>query len=89
MISCIDGDVCSRKKCNECLLDDCRNTLLVLEEAEKMWLLTHEEVIKKKIKRTYPECYECPFLERRGENNIYCFYRSKDECLLRRKENES
>lgn len=84
MIKCIDGEVCIKKKCKVCPLDDCKNTLKILEEAERMYYLTHEEVIQKQIKRDYPECYECPFMERRGDN-IYCFYRSKQECLLRRR----
>lgn len=87
MIKCINEDVCYNLKCKVCPLDNCRETLHVLEEAERMWLLTHEEIINKQIKRDYPECLQCPFLERRGDN-IYCFYRSKEECLLRRKKNE-
>jgi len=50
-----------------------------------MWHLTKEEVMNKKIKREYPECAECPFLEKRGANEVYCFYRSKNECLINKK----
>lgn len=50
-----------------------------------MYYLTKEELKNKKIKREYPECAKCPFLERRGANEIYCFYRVKDECLLKNK----
>ncbi len=49
------------------------------------YYLTKEEIMNKQIKRTYPECYKCPFLEKRGTNEVYCFYRSKDECLLKNK----
>ena len=49
-----------------------------------MWYLTKEEIEKRQIKREYPECSECPFLEKRGANEVYCFYRVKEECLLRK-----
>lgn len=52
-----------------------------------MYYLTKEEVRNKQIKREYPECGNCPFLEKRKtDNSIYCFYRSKEECLLREKD---
>lgn len=88
MIECLLSDkVCSNtnKKCKECILDDCKKTLLAIEEEEKMWFLTEEEILKKQIKREYPECSDCPFWEKRDKNTIYCFYRSKDECLLKNK----
>lgn len=47
------------------------------------WLLTKEEIFEKQIKREYPECFQCPFLEKRGKNEVYCIYRYKEECLLR------
>ena len=49
------------------------------------YYLTREEVRNKKIKRQYPECGKCPFLEKRTINEIYCFYRCKEECLLKEK----
>lgn len=88
MIRCLETDrVCSNtnKKCNICPLDDCRNTLHILEEEERMYWLTKEELFNKKIQREYPECQNCSFLERRGDNEVYCFYRAKEECLLRNK----
>ena len=88
MVECLLSDkVCSNtnKKCKECILDDCKKTLLAIEEEEKMYYLTKEEVLNGKIKREYPECANCPFLEKRGTNEVYCFYRSKDECLLKNK----
>lgn len=57
----------------------------LLEEQERMYYLTKEEIFQGKIKREYPECAKCPFLEKRGANEVYCFYRMKDECLLRSK----
>lgn len=50
-----------------------------------MYYLTKEEIMEGQIKRMYPECYQCPFLEKRSANEIYCFYRFRDECLLRDK----
>ena len=49
-----------------------------------MYYLTQEELNKKQIKKEYPECANCSFLEKRKtDTSIYCFYRIKEECLLK------
>lgn len=68
-------EICMSKACKDCML--CKE--------EDMYYLTKEEVFNRQIQREYPECANCPFLEKRGANEVYCFYRSKDECLLRNK----
>lgn len=81
----ITNEICSNcnKKCKDCKLDDCRNTLLLLEEEEKMWINTKDDIFKKKLNRQYPECSNCPYLEKRSDNKVYCFYRCKDKCILK------
>ena len=48
------------------------------------YYLTKDEVFQKQIQREFPECSKCSFLEKRGDNEVYCFYRCKEECLLRK-----
>lgn len=46
--------------------------------------LTKEELLKKQIRKSYPECEKCPFWEKRKTSNeVYCFYRYKDRCVLK------
>lgn len=50
------------------------------------YYLTKEELLKKQIRKSYPKCENCPFWEKRKTTNeVYCFYRYKDECLLNHK----
>lgn len=75
--------ICSEqnKKCKICALENCRNTLLTIDKAYELEV----EAKKEQIERKYPECGKCSFLEKREGNKIYCFYRCKDECLLKDK----
>ena len=84
MYCLITNNICpnNNKKCKICKLDDCRKTFEVLEEAEKMYNKTEEEIFQKKIRREYIECYKCPFLKRIEKEKVYCFYRLNNRCIL-------
>lgn len=41
--------------------------------------------IKNKLKKEYPECVKCPYLEIENVEKgiVKCFYRVKDKCILK------
>jgi len=77
-----DGKICGKiQKCKDCIFDDCRKTLEVLEEMKKK----KEDVRLKSIKRQLSDsCKNCSMLQILDINKekIYCPYLIKRECLI-------
>lgn len=86
-----DNKICplNNLKCKECALLDCKNTLALIEEVEKMERKKKEKVSDREMRLFYPECYKCPFLEVLKENKVRCSYRVKNKCLIGGFNNES
>ena len=77
----------SNKKCKICKLEDCKNIFDILEEEEKMLFETEKSKFNKELKKEYPECLNCPFLEIEDleKKKARCFYRVKNKCMLDRR----
>lgn len=74
----IDNKICSiqNQKCKVCKLDDCKKTLLMLEEKEAMIAKTKEERLIEELKKEYPECVGCSYLHILSleKKKVYCPY---------------
>ena len=75
--------VCSNtnKKCKECIFDECKGVINMIEKQEKK----RREMLMNKLKKQLPEqCKKCGMLEiiniNKGE--VRCFYKIKDKCML-------
>ena len=58
-MECIESNkICpmNNLKCKECALLDCKNTLKMIEEEEKMYYQTREQKFIKEMKQRYPSC---------------------------------
>lgn len=87
----LDNKVCPLRnsKCKDCKLDDCRKALLMLEEEEAMLIKTKEERLREELKKEYPECVKCSYLEVIDVNKriVYCPYMI-NECILQNRSEE-
>lgn len=80
----VTNEVClnSNKKCKECILDECKGALIMLDIQEKN--IRKEEL--NRIKKQLPiECKECSMLEIVEVNKVKCFYRMNGVCMLNEK----
>lgn len=78
----ITNEVCpnSNKKCKECILDECKGALIMLEIQEKN--IRKEEL--NRIKKQLPnECKNCNMFEVVDNNKVKCFYRMNNKCILK------
>lgn len=87
-MECIEkGKICamSNLKCKECRLLDCKETAKILEEEEEMKEKQKKAMFDKLLKRVYPYCYKCPFLEilDRDKQKVRCPYMVKERCILK------
>lgn len=78
-----DNKICSNtnKKCKECILDDCKKAMSLIEYYEKQ----KEEAKLSRLKRQLPiECANCTMLEIIDINKekVKCFYRMNNKCIL-------
>lgn len=57
-MECIErGEICKYNfKCKVCKLDDCKNTLKMIEEEEEMYYNRQEHELIKQMQRQYPSC---------------------------------
>ena len=85
MIPCLkDNKVCSNtnKRCKECVLDECRKVINMIEEEQK-----YEDLDKlDKLNKELPEqCKNCSFLEviNLNEKIVYCPYMIKNKCIIK------
>lgn len=82
----ITNKVCpnTNKKCKECILDECKGALRMLEIQEKNYRIEKLNELKKHLPK---ECKNCSMLQVIDLNNkkVNCFYRMKDKCILKRK----
>ena len=71
-------------KCKECKLTDCKQALKLIEEEEKMWFQTKEEIFEEQLEKEYPQCAECSLLEKTDINNkkVYCPY-MLERCVIK------
>lgn len=83
------GEVCKYNfKCKVCKLDDCKNTLKMIEEDEKMYFQTREQKFIKEMKKQYPSCVIkdklCSQLEVLDleQGKVRCPYMINRECVL-------
>lgn len=88
MLYCIEtSEICSEqhKKCKECKLNDCKNTLKILEEENMKRKITEKEKLNRDLKLKYPGCENCSFLEIIDieQEKVYCFYKTKSGCMLK------
>lgn len=77
-----DGKVCmTKKKCKNCVFDDCRKTLEVLEKVKK----GKEDLRLKSIRKQLADsCKNCSMLQILDidKQKLYCPYLVKRECLI-------
>lgn len=86
-LECLERNkICSmnNRKCKDCKLLDCRNTLKLIEEEEKMWFETKEELFQKELKKKYPQCAGCSHLQilDLDKKKVYCPYMIR-RCVLK------
>ena len=75
----------SNRKCKVCFLDECRRTLDMIDTQER--IIKQEQL--ERLNRYLPErCKNCSFLEVIDIKSmkVKCFYRMKEECILRMKD---
>ena len=83
------GEVCKYNfKCKVCKLEDCKNTLKMIEEDEKMYFQTREQKFIKEMKQLYPSCVIkdklCSQLEVLDleKGKVRCPYMINKKCVL-------
>lgn len=90
-MECIErGEICVYNfKCKECKLIDCRNTLRMIEEEQKMWFKTKEYHFKEVLEKEYPHCVNCSHLEILNMNKfkVRCPYMINKRCAIERYDN--
>ena len=90
-MECLEnGEVCKYNfKCKQCKLTDCRNTLKMIEEDEKMWFKTKEQKFKEILEKEYPLCVNngkiCSHLEiiNIDQYKVRCPYMINKRCALK------
>jgi len=83
-MECLEsGKVCANtnKKCKDCLLDECKKTLKLIDEYEMK--IEKQKVVKLKI-QLKEKCRSCNFLEiiDIDKEKVKCFYMINNKCLL-------
>lgn len=83
----MDGKVCPNNnlKCKECKLTDCKYTLKMIEEDEKMYFKTREQKFKEELVKKYPLCANCTQLEilNLEQGKVRCPYMIRNGCVLK------
>lgn len=84
MIACFKNDkICSEKnkKCEECKLDDCKNTIKFIEEYENK---EKENRIEQIVGELPTECQKCNIYEIIDSRNgkVYCSYAVGKNCII-------
>lgn len=90
-MECIErGEVCKYNfKCKVCKLEDCKNTLKMIEEDEKMYFQTREQKFIKEMKKQYPSCVIkdklCSQLKiiNLEQGKVRCPYMINKRCVLK------
>lgn len=84
MILCLkDNKVCSNtnRRCKECVLDECKEVIKMIEEEQKYEYLDKLAKLNKELPE---QCRNCSFLEviNLDKKIVYCPYMIKDRCLI-------
>ena len=87
-MKCLENDIIcplNNLKCKECVLLDCKNTLALIEEVEKMERKKNETKLDRELKLFYPECADCKLLTiiNEEERKVFCSYRVKNKCIIK------
>lgn len=78
-----DGKVCmTKKKCKDCVFDNCRKTLEVLEKVKKGKEDLRLRSIRKQLADSCKNCSMLRILDI-DKQKLYCPYLVKKECLIR------
>lgn len=85
MILCLkDNKICSNtnRRCKECIFDECRKVINMIEEIQKYEYLDKLERLNKELPE---QCKNCSFLEviNLDKKIVYCPYRIKERCILK------
>ena len=77
-----DGKICSKnKKCKDCVFDDCRKTLEVLEKMKKKKEDLRLKIIKRQLADSCKNCSMLQILDI-DKQKLYCPYNVTGECLI-------
>lgn len=88
-MECLEiGKICpaNNLKCKECKLLDCKNTLILIEEADKMYFKSRAQKFKEELEKEYPECVNCTHLEilNLNKGKVRCPYMINNRCAIER-----
>ena len=79
----LDNKICSKhnQRCETCMLDDCKETIRMIETHEQRIRRIQEENIRKQLPAS---CRKCNFIEFVSikEKKLYCPYMIKD-CIIK------
>lgn len=85
-MKCLEkGEVCKYNfKCKVCKLTDCKNTMQMIEEDEKMYYQTKEQKFIEEMQQRYPSCVNCSHLEilNMEQGKVRCSYMINKRCAL-------
>lgn len=79
----VDNKICSKhnQRCEMCLLDDCKETIHMIETHEQRIRKIQEDRIRKALPATCRKCGFLEFVDLRNKK-LYCPYMIKD-CLIK------